>query len=179
MRIRLGYAMEFVVVLAVGMGLARFVWVVYGKDAETLLDRLQIFIVPFLVGIGLAGGLGTWLEAARRRSPPIWGVGRWAWSVSALCVLLKVLDLSVNLLFSHWRGNDAIHELGMVGDLMILLFARETWWISTAAWLTSLIIRQPRDPSPDAREWAGHFYLAALVAYGIASQIIDLAYRSR
>jgi hypothetical protein len=178
MRIRLGYALELVLVLAVGMALARWSahsMVAAGYYRSGVVRQFQLFAEPFLAGAALAGGLGTWLEAARRRSPPIWGIGRWSWSVTALTVLLYSAVESTVQMAVRWKkfGHpDVKAALGQVqGQCILTMFYPQTCWVLAAAWLTSRICGQPRDLAPDAREWAGRVFLALVVMWGIAYNV--------
>src|ERR1700722_18040228 len=93
-QVRVSYALELVLVLAVGMACAR--WAVrshpgapaYFAKAD-LGRRFQFVAEPFLVGVSLAGGLGLLVESLRRRSPATWGLGRRIWSVAALTSLFS------------------------------------------------------------------------------------------
>jgi len=97
MRFRLGYTLELVVVLAVGMALSR--WTARFPDSTRFFAQadmgrqVQFLAEPFLAGAALAGGLGLLIEYLRRQSPPRWGLGRRTWSVAALLVLLSAMSL--------------------------------------------------------------------------------------
>jgi hypothetical protein len=180
MRVRLGYALELVVVLAAGMGLAR--WAASSPWADAYLvrgdlaRRVQFLVEPILAGIALAGGLGTWLEAARRRSPPTWDIGRWCWSVTALTVLLySVADSTVAMAVLWKRQGHPDVKVAIAyaqHSYLLTTFYPQTCWVLAAALITSRIASQPRVPAPDAREWAGRVFLASLVTWGVTYRII-------
>jgi hypothetical protein len=178
MRVRLGYALELVLVLAMGMALGRWAAhspVAAGYFRSDVVRQFQFFVEPILAGMALAGGLGTWLEAARRRSPPNWGIGRWSWSVAALTVLLYSVAESTVQMAILWKRQghpDVKGALGQVqGQCILTTFYPQTCWVLAAAWLTFRISGQARDPNPDAREWAGRVFLALVVMWGIAYNV--------
>jgi hypothetical protein len=179
MRVRLGYALELVVVLAAGMGLAR--WAASSPWAKAYLNRgdlgrrVQFLVEPILAGIALAGGLGTWLEAARRRSPPTWDIGRWCWSVTALTVLLYSVAESTMQMAVLWKRQghpDVKVAIAYAQNSVLTAFYPQTCWVLAAALITSRIASQPRVPAPDAREWAGRVFLALLVTWGVTYRLI-------
>jgi hypothetical protein len=186
MRARLGYALELIFVLAVGLALARWATQSLLINAyfvrSDLATQFQLIVASFFAGVGLVGGFGTWLEAARRSSPPTWGIGRWTWSVYALTVLLAYAEAATVALYTVWKSGDLAGPRIVVAELQgtfVLTAAHpQAFWALAALWLTSRITGQFRDPAPDAREWVGRVSLALIVAAGIAHRVIGLIIKS-
>src|SRR5690242_14653776 len=93
MKIRPGAVAETLLALACGAALS------YAADIapappfnlETVPWRVAYLVEPFLTGVALVAGLGLLIEAARRRSPETWGLGRWTWGLSGFYLLLEGL----------------------------------------------------------------------------------------
>jgi hypothetical protein len=180
MRIRLGYLLEMVVALAVGLALAR--WssesvMGAGKwTANMLLTRLRYAVEPALSGVALVGFAGVAVEVFRKRTPKVWGVGRWIWSLSGLLILI---DLGLQLSFETvliWRSkgrlpsSDQIQRV-MRGLLSSHFFSQGAWFLLGVC-VTAWAAGQLRDPDPDAREWTGRVFLAILVAWAVACRTL-------
>ena len=172
MRIRMGYALEFIGVLAFAMALSR--WSFY------FVDPLSSAILPsqdgiragfrlvdsFLYGAVLAGVVGLWIEAARGRSLRPWGAGRRGWSLLALVYLLRLggrLSLNLGLLRSADSLSLLMIYLGRELDYLITNIDFDPACILVAVALTSRMAGTARGPAADTREWAGRALLAAIV----------------
>src|SRR5262249_46259973 len=86
---RLHDLLEIGLAVGVGLGLARY--------RLTWPERAETFGAPsridsFLAGVGLVGGLATFVERVRGRSPVRWGPGRWVWCLVASSLLLALLN---------------------------------------------------------------------------------------
>jgi hypothetical protein len=180
MRIPLAYVVELVVALAAGLALAR--WTCSGvtglgfRSATLVLNTVRYTVEPTLCGLALVGCAGLAVELARKRSPKIWGLGRWVWAVSGGLILM---ELAVQLGFESillWKrgGYTALSsQLSRLarGLLSSHFFSQGAWFllcICVIAWLAG----QLKDPGPDAREWSGRAFLAILVAWAISCRIL-------
>jgi len=181
MRLRLGYALELVVVLAVGMSLSR--WTAGFPDSARFFAtadmgrQVQFLAEPFLVGGALAGGLGLLIESLRRRSPPIWGLGRRTWSVAALLVLLSALSLMGTQSAVLWRnGNRTALSVRTVHywlrNSYISTFYPAAGWVMAATLVTSFFSGDSAGRARDAREWAGLTLLWLIVAETVVFRIL-------
>src|SRR5260370_17724250 len=88
---RLGSALELILVIAVAMALARTSVMMYrdfsGPPAPGWWDawwRFCFVFEPFISGVALAGGAGLAIDGLRRQSPPLWCCGRWPWPFPCL-----------------------------------------------------------------------------------------------
>src|SRR4051812_14397446 len=101
-RIRLAYALEAILALAVGLSLARAV--TSSGTFEFLLESKPtgsiswaIYIATYIkaiggaicTGVALTEGVALWIEVARKRSPAIWGLGRWMWSTTSMALIFQ------------------------------------------------------------------------------------------
>lgn len=175
MRIRLGYAMELVVVVASGLALARSTLGdpslrrYLGADSTDLPGFLLIDTT--LGGIAVAGGIGLAIEAVRRRSPPSWDIGRWCWAVAAMTVVLRAASVAISMGLPTWkdlgrRSFDASSALFHARLSLAWTFTRSVGLPFAAAAIVALIVRS-KGITPDAREWAGRALLAAISALAL------------
>jgi hypothetical protein len=119
----------------------------------------------FFCGLGLMGSLGLYVERVRKRSPPVWGLGRWTWSLMIPILLFPAFQHSVGVLLYR----EGVKELrGMIPFLIEESFRdypRMQLAVLFAFVIASRVAGLPRDPAPDAREWAGRAYAFLLVAW--------------
>src|SRR5579864_3342245 len=188
MRIRIAFLLELILALAVGMGLAR----ADPKYAELLAGfplGLRNWITQVIgnvsAGFALVVGLATFIERARGRSPLTWGPGRSATSI--LCIYVIYLNLAkaalvfrISLLFvrvhAFWLRGTGLDKLLQGNGLM---FQMSVPWFVLGLGITYLVVRPARDPSPDAREWAGRVFSALVVVVpiaGIVCEVIGLGF---
>lgn len=170
---RLAFLLELVLAVGVGLALDR------ASRNETYTPLLQVhanwveaardacdFGGHLLAGIGLVVGLGTWLEAARRRGPKPWGPGRWVWSVMAGFLLWAAALWSASYVYvvsqPHGReyANDLVRNLADTDSDRFLVTSAG---ILIAVVATRRLAGVVHGPTPDAREWAGRIYLAVLL----------------
>lgn len=180
MRLRLADFLELIVVLAAGLAVARWATDFPAPARYWSWPRfLDALTRGFVIGASLAGGVGLWREAARRPVPTPWGIGRRTWAIAALTALLLMMVRVGSTVALTWKlkgmgpGFDAI-----VGDaryVMTSAFPESAPWTFAAIGLASLFDGQPRDPSPDAREWSGRALLALIVGQALASRVITLS----
>jgi len=180
-RIGLAYVMELVVGVAVCAGLLRD-----EVSDPRLRDRLpnapasewlRLVGETSLTGLALVGGLGLAVEAIRGRSPATWGLGRWIWSIAGS---YAVLNIAANLAYAVVRrllDRRVVLAPEMIAGLLRYLvrgqMLTEFVWALTAVCLTAAFARAPRDPSPDAREWAGRIYASLVIALEIALRALQ------
>ena len=182
MRVPLSYVLELVLALAVGLALAR--WSSAGvmgwgvRRPAMLLSALRYTVEPALSGIALVGCAGVAFELIRKRSPKIWGVGRWIWSLSGFLILIDLtLQLSSEtiLIWRHRGHPPNAEELAReVRALLSSHFFSQGSWFLLGVCLTAWMAGQLRDPHPDAREWTGRVFLAVLVSWAIACRTLNL-----
>src|SRR5262249_2034247 len=109
MRIRVAGFMELVVAFAGALAMRNM-----GNPAPSLakggclegsrLDDWNFVYISggFLCGLGLMGSLGLVVERLRKRSPSVWGLGRWTWSLMIPILLFPAFqDGAGELLFGH------------------------------------------------------------------------------
>lgn len=181
---RLRFAMELVLALGVGLGLARYrlTW----PDREetfgpmTQIDALEVGIDSLLAGIGLVEGLATVVERFRGKSPVPWGPGRRAWVVVAGYLLLNVLDHVLGSIAAKFAPGLFIRDSpvdlvlqGIRGRYGLFLLPAMSWFL-LALGLAALAERAPRGAPPDAREWSGRAFAAVLVLAGLAFRAAEL-----
>jgi hypothetical protein len=124
------------------------------------------------------GSLGLFVERIRKRSPPVWGLGRWTWSLMIPIFLFPFLEDSVSeLLFG--KGVKALLVLPNVQKTLAIeslynRFPSTYLTVLFACLIATRIAGLPRDPAPDAREWAGRAYGLLLVAWWVYSRPIPM-----
>jgi hypothetical protein len=176
-RFRLGYALELVAVLAVGLAFLRL----WTDEAEAAPRHLRLahyfkaFGDSFPTGVALAGLLGLGIEVARGRSPAIWGLGRWVWSFAGLCFFFESsFMVVVNVADNAHHGK----PIDFVSQILEWLpwFGAVQWgaiaWGVVAVALTRRLARLPPDPAPDAREWSGRVFAGFLMAWAVADKMV-------
>jgi hypothetical protein len=180
--VRLSYAIELVMAVAAGLALERATihfhrdlfndiakfprWVQYGIYLTEFGD-------PFCTGLVLVEGAAVWIDTGRRRTSRVWGFGRLTWSVSFCVAILTSLKMLVWVAAREvWDNVPLPPAVGSILRQWWKFFIEDNDYIITktnaslvlAAFLiTSLPARWPRDPSPDAREWAGRIFFGALI----------------
>jgi hypothetical protein len=171
---RLHYVLEIVLAVGVGLGLARY-RLTWPERAETFgapsrIDSFELGIDSFLAGVGLVGGLATFVERVRGRSPVRWGPGRWVWCLVASYLLLALLNEIVGTIALRFTPGIFIQDSvptdiirGLRGRYGEFLPGSMTWLLLTLG-LTSLADPTPRTLTPDAREWCGRVFAAVLVS---------------
>ena len=159
----IAYVLELVASVAVGLGMLRYARTV-GMPFDFATRRGLLDAWDYLsAGIALVGIVGIVVEVTRRRSPERWGLGRWTWAIAGLYIV-------------------AIHVLGVAKGLREGMFYFGLPWIYfyglrdaspylgpalVSAWLAARMARLPRDPTPDAREWAGRVYGGLVVVTSV------------
>jgi hypothetical protein len=180
-RFRLAYALELVFVLAIGLALFRlqFDFRTQSEDPDDAPRHLQLanylkgFGDSFPTGVALAGLLGLGIEVARKRSPAIWGFGRWTWSVAGLYFLLNSAFSVLVAAASNAYHGVPIHIVPLILRWLpwygALQWGRIAWGL-VAIGITRRLARVPPDPAPDAREWAGRIFAVLIVVWAVADE---------
>jgi hypothetical protein len=161
--ISIAYILELVAAVAVGLGLYRYADAV-GMPFDWATRRGVLAGWTYLsTGIALVGLVGVAVEAARRRSPELWGMGRWTWAIAGIYAV-------------------AVHGVGGAKGIREHMFYLGMPWVYfyglpdawpylgpalASAWLAARMARLPRDPKPDAREWAGRVYGTLVVVTSV------------
>jgi hypothetical protein len=180
--IRVGYVMELVVAAAVCFAVVRSQMAPGSHFAGSTRSSGWVRLVggSLLTGLALAGGLGLAAEAARRRRPATWGLGRWVWSISGLFVVFYGLWGIAVALVNRWTyggGSASFVDLA----LNVLVWGAIGQFFGGFAWAiagfctTAMIVGSLRDPDPDAREWAGRLFASLAVAVDIAEVLLRSA----
>jgi hypothetical protein len=175
-RLRISSALECVLALGVGMGWARWAWPRCPSFGGRLTQSPYLFLLmAFLTGFTVVIGITTCLEKVRRRSPPTWGIGRWILSITAMSTLITfIADLASIFLFCWSRSYNPTFshiQMAVQDNVPFGLFDQPgAGPAMIAVWLTSLFNGHPRNPAPDAREWAGRGLLAFFALLTIAER---------
>ncbi len=181
---RLAYVLELVAAAAVCFAVVRSQlssrWVSLNFPAPGYSGFVRLFGGAFLTGLALSGGVGLAVEAFRGRRPSTWGLGRWVWSIAAMFVLFSVASGLVALEVNRLVRDDSLPPLdGAVGGLLtrtaIYQFFGGFAWTIAALCATAMLAGSPRDPEPDAREWAGRLFASLAVALNIAEPLLRAA----
>ena len=151
----IAYGLELVLAVAAGLGLVRYAERVAGMPLD-LTSRLGLLNAEVYAsaGVALVGLAGLLVERARRRSPAHWGLGRWSWAVAGLYAAWVHL---VGFEGAAFRG---YNQLGLIWVYFYGLREARPSLVPMllSVWLTARFARLPRDPAPDAREWAGRAF---------------------
>ena len=157
----IAYLAELVLAVAAGFGLLHVEERVLGvPNAFNYLGGVlhaQFYVVT---GMSLVGLAGLVIEVALRRSPAHWGLGRWTWAIAGLFAVSHLLGQLPNLVTHYragfrWQTIWSLFFSGPVGQSLALVLI--------SVWITTCLARLPRDPAPDAREWAGRALGAAVL----------------
>ena len=181
---RLHYALELVLALGVGLGLARY-RLTWPEQVETFgalswADSFEIGADSFFAGFGLVGGLATFVERVRGKSPVPWGPGRRVWFFTASYLFLTIFDKALGTIAIRFQPgiyiqNSLSTEItrGLRGRYGEFLLQPMTWFLS-ALGLALLAGRTQRHPILDEREWGGRVFAAVLVTTGIGLRALVL-----
>jgi hypothetical protein len=179
--IRLGYVLELIAAAALCFGFVRWSlssggFLSFLSDAQVRSsDWVRLVGGPLLSGLALSGGVGLIVETARGRSPSTWGLGRWIWSISGLYLVLNTAQIAVSAAVARlahgmeWLG---FARSSLFERIVIHEFFGGFAWAIAAVCTTAMIARSPRDPEPDAREWAGRVFASLAVALNIAEPLL-------
>jgi hypothetical protein len=169
MKLNLANVLELVVAAAAGMALARFMHDLKGTTQYTTFAYLEL-VAAFLAGISLVMGLRLWVEASRPREHRLWGIGRWAWSLSAASIVLHVAWMAVAVPSTIYRRE---HRIITHAELWPYFVAFAVWPMDVfpgfliAFLITARVARWPRDPDPDYCEWTGLAFAGLhIIRYG-------------
>lgn len=190
-RVRLGYVLELVATAALCFGMVRAQVIAArgdvvgwsglppGMDASYWVRRAG---GPLLAGLAIAGGVGLAVEAIRGRKPSSWGLGRWIWSIAGLTLLVNVAadGFSFGVEWLSWKAGAHRPPVSMAPSAMGIRFFHwpmyhffDQFGLAIAAvCTTAMITRQPHDPAPDARDWAGRLFASLAVALTIAVSLL-------
>jgi hypothetical protein len=172
----LAFLMELIVGTAVGLGIfrERFIHRASGLAAiPGWVTWLDVLAESLSVGVGDVVGIGTWVEAARRRGPQTWGPGRWTWSAVAAYLVLRITCLLVvGTGMGHWRTPSQLlrASLGFLLD-QENFFAPVPWFLAALAF-TRWVARTGGTPAADGRERAGRAYAALLVVVAVVVTVL-------
>jgi hypothetical protein len=182
---RLLYAQELVLALGVGLGLAsnRLTWPdrVETFGPSSAIDWFEVGIDSIFAGVGLVSGLATFVERARKSYRLPWGPGRYVWALVASYLILTFLDQILSTIAIRFNPEVAFIQNSIATDIVQgirgryghSLFPFMTWFLLSLG-LTSLAVRSPRDPAPDAREWCGRVFGVLLVSTGLGLRALLL-----
>jgi hypothetical protein len=172
--VRLLFLMELLVATAVGFGLARW----HGQNLWPSVNELTTWFgaVPasFLAGFGLVVGVGTWVEAARRRWQVGWGPGRWVWSVVALNFVFQNVLLALESIDLVFDGRNRETIMLRFRDRHAIYFAATVPVFVAALLVTCRGARPATGAAPDARERAGRAYAGLLIAFVLIEETLRL-----
>jgi hypothetical protein len=180
-RVRLSYAIELVVAVAIGLALVRAAAPIQEFRAELARYPRSIqygvylteYGDPFCLGLVVVEGVTLAVETFRRRRPGAWGFGRTTWSVCFFVVLLISLEefvwAAASEILVGGNGRPDVGEILSVWWVMFMnsssnpLTQTSTPLCLAGLLMTSLAAGWPRDHVPDAREWTGRFFFGALL----------------
>jgi hypothetical protein len=184
MKVRVSGLIELVLAFAVALAIRNMrspaPWVAKGGSLEGRLYTWTLIFGfgGFLRGLGLMGSLGLYVERIRKRCPPVWGLGRWTWSLMIPILLFPLLQHSVSeLLFG--KGVKALLVLPDVEktfgiESMFNSFPSAHLTVLFACLVATRTAGLPRDPAPDAREWAGRAYALLLGTWWVYCRSIPM-----
>jgi hypothetical protein len=181
---------EFVPAVALGLALAHARVGAWNQDAIDA-PMTQQFEAPksiqvavatesFFIGVVLVGGLATWVERLRGRSPRPWAPGRWVWSILALFILLANLQgvtdyFAINVLARRdMPGHPFFPFLPYMKFNHGQRFLEITPRLLLALGLTYLVAGARSSAPPDAREITGRVLAALIIALGFVVQTFRL-----
>jgi hypothetical protein len=128
----------------------------------------------FFCGLGLMGSLGLYVERVRKRSPPVWGLGRWTWSMMLPILLFPVLrHCVVEPLFGEGLKG-LLATISFVIEEAVRDYPRMQLAVLFAFVIASRVAGLPCGPALDAREWAGRAYAFLVVAWWAYSGTIKM-----
>jgi hypothetical protein len=178
--VRLAFLMELILGTAVGLGVFRdrillHATIDFGFPIESpgWVRWLGTLGESVFEGVGLVVGIGTWVEAARRRAPQTWGPGRWVWSVVAASIIPSSAYVLVT---GHWADFPQFRGMRLSAYPPIVLhqvrfFATVPWFLVALAF-TRWLARTGRTPATDGRERAGRAYAVLLVAVAVVVTVL-------
>lgn len=181
--IRLGYVLELVATAALCFGLMRFHsprMVPTGRMPASGWVRFSGGAL--LTAMTFTNGIGLVLETIRGRRPVSWGLGRWIWSIAVLFLAFSLAGQSFVAVTQYLRvfprSRGFVYVFGHVFEWLVVhpFFGGSAWAIA-AVCATSMLAGSPRDPKPDAREWAGRVFASLAVALNIAEPLMRAAGR--
>jgi len=178
---RLKYALELVLAVAVGLGFNRYraTGEDYAECYGTGFQQFQDGADSILAGVALVEGLGILIERVRGKSPSRWGPGRWVWCLAATYLALQMLDLvrdNAAARLSRTFSSDPLWSdvlrcvRGKYGEFLIPSFG----WFLTALGLTALVARREESTAADGREWSGRAYAALVVVVLLCFKALTL-----
>ena len=181
---RIGYILELVVAIGVGLGLARHRLtdpdLAYSFGVLSWFVSFEIGADAFFAGVGLVGGLAVLVERLRGRSPSPWGPGRRVWFLVASYLLIILIDrilgtvmsrLFMDAYFSSSISDEIVS--GMRGEYGEFLFPSMAWFL-LALGLTSLTDHARRNLAADSRDWGGRLFAALLVSTWLGLRVLVL-----
>ncbi len=179
--IKLGFVMELIVAAAVCFALvrshvSRSGWAT-SAGTPTPENWLRLVGGSFLTGLALAGAGGLATESIRGRRPSSWGLGRWIWSIAGFFMIFVAAELIAETAVLYFGPASRSFNWAAM-----LAYLPERWavhqffsgfaWAIAAVCTTAMLVGVPRDPDPDAREWAGRFFASLSVALDVAERLL-------
>ncbi len=183
---RLGYVLELVATAAICLAVVRSQMTASMVNSATPAPGSSGWIRlgggSLLTGLALAGGGGLVVETIRGRRPATWGLGRWIWSIAGVFAALSVASQLAALALNRAVRKDRLPPLGgavqgVLERTAIYQFFGGFGWAIAAVCATAMLARIPRDPEPDAREWAGRLFASLAIALDIAEPLLRAAGR--
>jgi hypothetical protein len=178
--IGLGYAMELILAAGICFGFVRHQftwWVSPNTPGVHGSDWVHLYGGALMTGLALTGGVGLAAEAIRGRRATSWGLGRWIWSIaglsSAFYVAVQFAVLAISRRDTLPGTSPFLVAVRPILERSVVhhFFGGFAWAIA-AVCTTAMLARAPRDPEPDAREWAGRLFASLVVALNIAESLL-------
>lgn len=188
MRMRIGEGMKLVAILAVGLGIAQWVYRRTGPAGPlsivsrllNQIDFISVRGVPIVAGLTLATACVAWVERIGRRPRRPWGVGRWSASAGALYLFLLFLKYLVVNLGRHfvWGLEHGLDEFGddLINWVIVAIsedLNLRSSLVIIACWSSAKLAGWKGDPEPDAVEWFGRllFFATCFITIGCSLAI--------
>ena len=156
---KLGYLLELVLAIAVGLALAHgwteAAWVTRLKTLDLVIWLFSTPAYTLFSCVILVEAAALWIEKARGRGPRPWGIGRLTWStLGVVCLGSWGWHLFAILLTQRLPRWNAMSDMSF-WSLARGFSVRPTEvmaWVPPAVFLTARLAGLPRDPEPDGRE---------------------------
>jgi hypothetical protein len=165
-RIRMSDVLEWVVALAVGMAVMRWVYYETGLNTGKLGSEWPELVSPTLAGIAIVEGLALALESATRHGPARWGLGRWAWATTGLYLLVDTSRFVGPRLPLRVTRPGSSFDFQMLGNDIAscwrFAIGRSYRFALPSAAIAFRWATGPIGRSPDAREWSGRLFTVFL-----------------
>jgi hypothetical protein len=173
----LAYLIELVAATAVGLAFACTpapdqIVIPMPMNTGTCLT-INAMTLKTLAGFALVELVGLAAESARGTRVGVWGIGRCLWSVVGLMVAARMMwDAVAVLVTGNLRPGTDLWSLLRKSVQMSAVDVTVLNLLPVALWITSRLGRWPRDPCPDAREWAGRVFGVVMTIAGFLFELM-------